>query len=136
MAQTSSAQVCGVFPSSSEARVQSKLNPFAKEWNPSAERGSEEERSLFFTFSSGHPLRRSQIWRFFSEKYGDCVERIVLRSKAQKGTPLFGKVVFKISTVPVLILNGKDEVKFWSMKDPFGAKVPTEEESACKWGQH
>ena len=47
-----------------------------------------------------------------NRKYGDCVERIVLRSKAQKGTPLFGKVVFKISTVPVLILNGKDEVKF------------------------
>ncbi|RVW81303.1 hypothetical protein CK203_038062 [Vitis vinifera] len=64
MAQTSSLQVYGVVPSSSEARVQSKLSPFAKEWNPSIERGSEEERSMFFILSSGHPLRCSQIRRF------------------------------------------------------------------------
>ncbi|RVW62370.1 hypothetical protein CK203_062110 [Vitis vinifera] len=52
-----------MVPSSSEARVQSKLSPFAKEWNPSVEQGSKEERSLFFTFSNGHPLRRCQIRR-------------------------------------------------------------------------
>lgn len=41
------------------------------------------------------------------------MERIVLRSRGGKnGTPLFRKVVFKVSTMTVLILNGRNEVKF------------------------
>ncbi|WKA05390.1 hypothetical protein VitviT2T_023360 [Vitis vinifera] len=47
-------------------RAGSKLNPFAKEWNPWQERAPEEDRSLFITFSNGYPLSNFQIWQFFT----------------------------------------------------------------------
>ena len=47
-----------------------------------------------------------------NRKYGNCVEKIALRSKGPEETPQFGQVVFKKSTLPLLILNGKDEVRF------------------------
>ena len=47
-------------------RARSKLNPFAKEWNPWQERAPEEDRSLFITFSNGYPLSNFQLWQFFT----------------------------------------------------------------------
>jgi hypothetical protein len=44
-----------------------KLNPFAREWNPAIERVPEEERCLFLTFSKGNPLTENQIFNFFNQ---------------------------------------------------------------------
>ncbi|OIT34508.1 hypothetical protein A4A49_52929 [Nicotiana attenuata] len=41
--------------------LNSKLNPFAKEWS-----SSEAHRSLFMTFSRGYPITRRQIINFFN----------------------------------------------------------------------
>lgn len=60
MAETSSAQVDG-------EGVHSKLNPFAEEWIPAVDGGSESARSLFFTFAAGSPIKGSEIMKFFNE---------------------------------------------------------------------
>ena len=41
-------------------------------------------------------------------KYGDCIEKEDVQSKARdKGPPLFGLMVFKSSIMPRMILGGK-----------------------------
>ncbi|RVW81351.1 hypothetical protein CK203_038070 [Vitis vinifera] len=94
-------------------RARSKLNPFAKEWNPWQERAPEEDRSLFITFSNGYPLSNFQLWQFFTTMYGDCVEKVDVNwAETRRGPPLFGRVVFTKSSVPALIVNNKEHAKF------------------------
>ncbi|WCJ22973.1 hypothetical protein M5689_005029 [Euphorbia peplus] len=122
-----------------------QLNPYAKEWNPVNERAPEEDRCLFLTFSNGFPLSESQIVRFFSRKYGECVERVYVHwsnkkteirhtpasrtndrhtpaNSAPPNPALFGKVVFKTSSVPALILGGDKEAKFFVDTKPLWCK--------------
>ncbi|XP_044502378.1 uncharacterized protein LOC123223303 [Mangifera indica] len=101
---------------SSPKAKSSKLNPDAKEWNPLIERTPEEDRTLFLTFSKGYPLSEDQIIRFFNDKYGPCVERVYVHWPVPRTVnappPLFGKVVFKMSSIPIWILNGHEQTKF------------------------
>ncbi|KAG6597035.1 uncharacterized protein LOC111449194 [Cucurbita moschata] len=89
------------------------LNPQAKEWNPLFDCAPEEDRCLFLTFSNGNPLSEHQIVNFFTRNYGSCIERVYVHYP-DGGTqlPLFGKVVFVASSIPAIILGGKDEAKF------------------------
>ncbi|XP_009622739.2 uncharacterized protein [Nicotiana tomentosiformis] len=84
--------------------LNSKLNPFAKEWS-----SSEANRSLFMTFSRGYPISRRQIINFFNRKYGDCVEDVFTFRK-QGRDPTFGKVVFKNTSSCALVLRGGCDV--------------------------
>ncbi|KDP28840.1 hypothetical protein JCGZ_14611 [Jatropha curcas] len=106
--------------------LESKLNPFAKEWNPTLEKAPEEDRCLFLTFSNGYPLTEYQITNFFTQKYGPFVERVYVHwpnpKNGKKTSPLFGKVVFRASFIPILILNGQNEVKFWVDAKPLWCK--------------
>ncbi|KAK9273946.1 hypothetical protein L1049_018758 [Liquidambar formosana] len=88
-----------VFDAPTAQRVQSKLNPFANEWNPISEQLPEEDRCLYVTFSKGFPLTEAQISHFFAQKFGPCVERVYVHrpSESWKNPPLFGKVVFNKS---------------------------------------
>ncbi|EEF50288.1 uncharacterized protein LOC8265814 [Ricinus communis] len=120
-------QVSSAEQTAAVTSIESKLNPFAEEWNPTVERVSEEDRCLFLTFSNGYPLTETQILKFFNEKYGpSCVERVYVHwpdpRSGRKEPPLFGKVVFKAFYIPVVILNGKKEAKFWVDKRPLWCK--------------
>ncbi|XAR63240.1 hypothetical protein NMG60_11023115 [Bertholletia excelsa] len=97
-------------PRVGEGEFVSNLNPDAKEWHPSAEL-EEESRCLFITFSSGFPISQNQIYYYFCTKYGACVSKIYLH-QPMDGVPLFGKITFKYSFVPRLIMNGRERVKF------------------------
>ncbi|KAI5647466.1 hypothetical protein M9H77_33471 [Catharanthus roseus] len=83
----------------------SKLNPSAKEWKPAPE----NERTLFMTFSRGRPLSKPEIMNFFDRKYGACVEDVFIH-KPQGRDPEFGKIVFKFSWIPNLILENNESV--------------------------
>ncbi|CAK9319211.1 unnamed protein product [Citrullus colocynthis] len=90
------------------------LNPNAKEWNPVYDCAPEEDRCLFLTFSNGFPLNEHQIVTFFTRKYGACIERVYVHyPDGGKQPPLFGKVVFVASSIPAVILEGKEEAKFF-----------------------
>nr|XP_009778523.1 PREDICTED: uncharacterized protein LOC104227865 [Nicotiana sylvestris] len=88
--------------------LNSKLNPFAKEWS-----SSEATRSLFMTFSRGYPISRRQIINFFNRKCGNCVED-VFTFREQGKDPTFGKVVFKNTSSCALVLRrGCDVARFY-----------------------
>ncbi|XP_022979539.1 uncharacterized protein LOC111479214 [Cucurbita maxima] len=89
------------------------LNPNAKEWSPIHDSAPEEDRCLFLTFSNGYPLTEHQIVHFFTRQFGACIERVYVHYReGGKEPPLFGKVVFVASSIPAIILEGKDEAKF------------------------
>ena len=48
-------------------RMERRLNPDAREWDILRDRGSEEQRCLYLTFSKGFPLYEHEIARFFNE---------------------------------------------------------------------
>uniref|UniRef100_A0A2C9WPK8 RRM domain-containing protein n=1 Tax=Manihot esculenta TaxID=3983 RepID=A0A2C9WPK8_MANES len=116
-----------VSSSTAHAHAHSNLNPSAKEWNPINERLPEEDRCLFLTFSNGYPLTENQIINFFSSKHGPCVERVYVhrpydpRNESNE-PPLFGKIVFKTYSVAAMILNGRNEAKFWVDGKPLWCK--------------
>ncbi|WOL10204.1 hypothetical protein Cni_G18958 [Canna indica] len=44
------------------------LNPMARPWSPEISQTPEDQRSMFITFSRGHPIPREDIMEFFNEK--------------------------------------------------------------------
>ncbi|XP_050238468.2 uncharacterized protein LOC126687959 [Mercurialis annua] len=106
--------------------IESKLNPFAKEWSPETDRISEDDRCLFLTFSNGYPLTEMQLVKFFNETFGECVEKVYVHwpnpRNRRKVPPLFGKVVFKSYYITTVILNGRKEAKFWAERKPLWCK--------------
>ncbi|GMJ01194.1 hypothetical protein HRI_003788600 [Hibiscus trionum] len=96
------------------------LDSNAKEWSAKTNGAPEEDRCLFITFSNGHPIADHQIRRFFTLKYGDCLERVYVHRPGPKDvketnclTPQFGKVVFKTSWIPLALTQcGRRETKF------------------------
>ncbi|KAB1225222.1 hypothetical protein CJ030_MR1G025745 [Morella rubra] len=92
--------------------VLTKLNPFAREWNPAKERSPEEERCLFLTFSKGNALTENQIINFLNGKYGACVERAYVHRPNPNAPALFGKVVFNSCWMPTAIMDKREQTKF------------------------
>ncbi|KAK1272614.1 hypothetical protein QJS04_geneDACA012475 [Acorus gramineus] len=72
----------------------------------------EDRRSLFVTFSKGNPLSREEITIFFNERWGDCVERVMMERTSPGVAPMYGRIVFKNAAFIVMILNGESLVKF------------------------
>nr|XP_027108895.1 uncharacterized protein LOC113728728 [Coffea arabica] len=88
----------------------STLNPFAKEWSPATEGPSLVDRSLFMTFSRGHPLSKWEIVSYFERNYGNCVEDVFIYMP-RNGRAEFGKITFKVSSIPRLVLKDKEREK-------------------------
>ncbi|KAL5794951.1 hypothetical protein ACOSP7_003545 [Xanthoceras sorbifolium] len=110
------ATAASLAPAAAAPVVPKRLNPFARAWNIATDLSPEEDRCLFLTFSNGHPLSESQIISFFQHNFGPCVERVYVhwpdQEKYRKHPPLFGKILFKFSSIPLGILAGKNKKKF------------------------
>ncbi|KAK0605604.1 hypothetical protein LWI29_028634 [Acer saccharum] len=66
------------------------------------------DRTLFVTFSKGHPVTREQLSDFFDRKYGEnCVEAIYM---GQQG--LYARVVVQSTSYVTLILGKKELAQF------------------------
>ncbi|GMH22370.1 hypothetical protein Nepgr_024213 [Nepenthes gracilis] len=92
--------------------LSSALNPYAEAWLPQSLRETEEQRTLFITFSKGFPLNVGEIRNFFSWKYGDCIERIYVNNTNPAAPPLFGKVVFSGKAIADMIMSDHEQVRF------------------------
>ncbi|KAG6500896.1 uncharacterized protein LOC121995150 [Zingiber officinale] len=88
------------------------LNPMAKPWSPDqANQTAEDQRSMFITFSRGHPISREDIVEFFSANYGPCLETVMIE-KAQAGQlPMYGRLVFRSASMIAMVLNGQQTAK-------------------------
>ncbi|KAJ1698377.1 hypothetical protein LUZ63_006889 [Rhynchospora breviuscula] len=72
----------------------------------------EDARSMFITFSKGLPIRREEIMEHFTERWGDCIDRVMMERTPPGGTPMYGRIVFKSDTYISLVLNGERVVKY------------------------
>ncbi|XP_073002612.1 uncharacterized protein [Typha latifolia] len=84
----------------------------AKTYNPRLVSASEDCRSMFITFSKGFPVGREEIVEYFTEKWGNCIERVMMERTATGITPMYGRIVFTSESFIGLVLNGERLVKF------------------------
>ncbi|XP_074570527.1 uncharacterized protein LOC141827182 [Curcuma longa] len=84
------------------------------ELGATAATSSEDQRSLFLTFSKGFPLTKEEIEAYFREKWGDCVEKVAVQKPAAGSVvgPLYGRVVFTRDGYAGLVLNDTKVYKF------------------------
>ncbi|XVE69259.1 hypothetical protein DITRI_Ditri09bG0138000 [Diplodiscus trichospermus] len=116
-----------------------RLNPYAKAWVPTIHRAPLQDRCLFITFSNGFPLTEAEITRFFTYKYGDCIEKVYVHWPRafyrERTTPKFGKVTFKSSFIPQTITNcGKKQSKFMVNGKPLWCKKFDPNKTKPFWG--
>ncbi|CAH8324720.1 unnamed protein product [Eruca vesicaria subsp. sativa] len=73
-----------------------------------------DQRSLFLTFSNGFPLTERQIFDFFNRSYAPgIVERVIVpRPRGGRGPSLHGRVVFKNTVIPALVMRNCEKVCF------------------------
>ncbi|KAG0454001.1 hypothetical protein HPP92_025305 [Vanilla planifolia] len=76
-------------------------------YRPRLVHASEDRRSMFVTFSKGYPLRREDIMEYFTQKWGDCVERVMMEKTVVGMLPMYGRIVFKSESFIGLVLNGE-----------------------------
>ncbi|KAJ6714961.1 hypothetical protein OIU85_026466 [Salix viminalis] len=93
-----------------ETSRQSSLNPDANEFNPG--QTPEDSRTMFLTFSLGHPLSRDEIIDFFTSNRGEVVQNVFIERTQPGKDPQFGRIVFTNSLVIPRILNGQTKAKF------------------------
>ncbi|KAK4848492.1 hypothetical protein QYF36_013742 [Acer negundo] len=87
------------------AKIRSRLNPSAKEWDLWVEQAPEEERDVVNTIDVHCNLLRSNYRPYVERMYVHRPEPMIHRP------PLFGKIVFKASSIPIRVLNGEEQTK-------------------------
>ncbi|KAF8403068.1 hypothetical protein HHK36_011162 [Tetracentron sinense] len=72
----------------------------------------QEQRTIFLTFSKGYPISEGEVMRFFTRKYGDCIETIYMQEVDENVQALYARLVIREASTIATILKGKDKVKF------------------------
>lgn len=81
-------------------------------WNPT-NNASEDDRTMFLTFSRGFPVTRDEVKELFTRMYGDCVESIHMQENVPSNEqPLFARLVLQSVANVDQILSGRRIAKF------------------------
>ncbi|GMI89292.1 hypothetical protein like AT3G45200 [Hibiscus trionum] len=81
-------------------------------WHPS-NNFTEDDRTLFLTFSRGFPVTEEEIRELFTRIRGVCVDSVHMQENVSSGEqPLFAKMVLRSVTNVDQILNGRHIAKF------------------------
>ncbi|PIA61768.1 hypothetical protein AQUCO_00200038v1 [Aquilegia coerulea] len=99
---TQNQQVCGASSSSS-------LDPLARPYCGN-ETLPPEQRTIFLTFSRGYPIPWEDIVEFFTKRWGDIIEDLIMEKDVEE--PNYARLVLRNVLSVLMILNGKDVVKF------------------------
>ncbi|OVA18159.1 hypothetical protein BVC80_1835g578 [Macleaya cordata] len=70
------------------------------------------KRSMFMTFSRGHPITGRALRNFFVRSYGECIEDLYMQEVPPNRQSLYARVVFRSIRTVAAILDGKDKAKF------------------------
>lgn len=80
---------------------------------PTADGGvSEDDRTLFLTFSRGFPVMAEEVKGLYTEAFGDCVEDIQMEDVPAGEQSLYARMVMKSVVAVDRILDGKRIAKF------------------------
>jgi hypothetical protein len=82
------------------------------DWQPADHGVSEDDRTMFLTFSRGFPVLEEEVKGVFTELYGDCVESVQMETVPSGEQPLYARMVLRCVTIVDRILNGKRISKF------------------------
>ncbi|CAK7356338.1 unnamed protein product [Dovyalis caffra] len=104
-----------------ETSRQSSLNPDATEFFPG--QTPEDSRTMFLTFSMGHPLSRHEIIDFFTTNWGDVIQDVFIERILPGKDPQFGRIVFTSSLVIPRILNAQTKAKFMVNRKHLWARI-------------
>lgn len=80
-------------------------------WQPT-DGVTEDDRTMFLTFSRGFPVLEEEVKEHFTELYGDCVESVQMETVPSNEQPLYARMVLHSVTFVDRILNGKRISKF------------------------
>lgn len=73
---------------------------------------SEDDRTLFLTFSRGFPVTAEEVKGLFTEAFGECVEGIQMEEVPAGEQPLYARMVMSSVVAVDRILDGKRIAKF------------------------
>ncbi|KAK8654881.1 hypothetical protein V6N13_107477 [Hibiscus sabdariffa] len=81
-------------------------------WHPS-NNVTEDDRTLFLTFSRGFPVLEEEIRELFTKMCGVCVDSVHMQDNVARGEqPLFAKMVLRSVSNVDQVLNGRRIAKF------------------------
>lgn len=82
------------------------------DWQPTDD-VSEEDRTMFLTFSRGFPVLEDEVKELYTGLYGDCVESVEMAETSPDGDqPLYAKMVLRSVSFVDRILDGRRIAKF------------------------
>ncbi|KAF8116670.1 hypothetical protein N665_0015s0045 [Sinapis alba] len=55
-----------------------------------------DDRTVFLTFSKGYPISESEVRVYFTRKFGEVIEDIVMKEVKENEQPLFARMVLKM----------------------------------------
>jgi hypothetical protein len=73
---------------------------------------SEDDRTMFLTFSRGFPVLEEEVKELFTELFGDCVESVQMETVPSSEQPLYARMVLRSVTFVDRMLEGKRISKF------------------------
>ncbi|KAF8364729.1 hypothetical protein HHK36_011008 [Tetracentron sinense] len=100
----------------------SSLNPQARPFSP-GELAPEEKRSMFLTFSNGYPFSRLEILEFFTSRWGNVVDDVLIERTPLGIEPQYGRIIFTSTSTISRILNGESKAKFVVNRKHLWARV-------------
>ncbi|TVU45936.1 hypothetical protein EJB05_05446, partial [Eragrostis curvula] len=71
----------------------------------------EDSRSMFITFSRGPPVEREHILNHFRDKWGNCIDRVLMETTTGGAPLMYGRIIFKREAYVSMVLNGEHLVK-------------------------
>lgn len=71
-----------------------------------------DERTLFVTFSRGHPVAEWEVREFFTGLFGECIESFYMQEVAIGEHALFAKIVLYHTSYIHAVLSGGTKAKF------------------------
>ncbi|KAL3642868.1 hypothetical protein CASFOL_013683 [Castilleja foliolosa] len=80
--------------------------------NARANDDSQNDRTIFVTFSKGYPVSEAEVRQFFMSMFGNCIESFQMQEVGPTEQALYAKVVFLRPTFIRNILNGLRKAKF------------------------
>ncbi|KAJ0030344.1 hypothetical protein Pint_12380 [Pistacia integerrima] len=85
-------------------------------WSPTNNNNvSEDERTMFLTFSRGFPVSENEVRELFTRMCGDCVDTVYMQQNSNSShddQPLFARLVLRSVNIVDRILNGRRIAKF------------------------
>ncbi|XP_051116130.1 uncharacterized protein LOC127241244 [Andrographis paniculata] len=73
-----------------------------------------DDRTIFLTFSKGYPISQEEVKEFFSRKFGDFIEDLIMQDVGGEEQVLYARMVARVDAMGVVqeIVGGNNKAKY------------------------